>query len=406
VSGVVLTDAAIERALAPGLEVTAPSDFVDRIGARIATQPRRSRWWAFSPAAWPRSIPPVAQLLLLILLIAALVIGAFAFASLQRRALGNGHLIVATGGDLLDIDPETGMSRTILSATSKIFSVNRSGDGSMISFWSGTAAVPALEIVDAAGSNRRRAASDLTLSSIGPGQIDVWSTDDRWLAAGVAVDGVKRILLVDVLSGEGHLIGPAEATAPLWSPDGDLLAFSYVRQGRSVLAVMHPDGSGLREIGGDLGSFDVSGANNWSPDGAWIYFGAARNSFHESHIFRANVATGHSEQLTFDLLEAAPALSPDGTLVSYSYWPGGIGTQALKVMDADGANDRLLLADAINDGWSNDGRYLLTEWHPTGGSFALVLIRPDGTEQKALLTMEGGCTKICWQDLGWGQPRP
>jgi hypothetical protein len=51
VSSFVLTDAAIERALAPGLDVTAPADFVSQIGTRIAAQPRRSGGWVLNPTS-------------------------------------------------------------------------------------------------------------------------------------------------------------------------------------------------------------------------------------------------------------------------------------------------------------------------------------------------------------------
>jgi hypothetical protein len=76
------------------------------------------------------------------------------------------------------------------------------------------------------------------------------------------------------------------------------------------------------------------------------------------------------------------------------------------LMDADGANQRLLLASAINDGWSNDGQFLLAEWRPPGAAFELVVLRPDGTDRLTLMTFEGGCPSVCAPNLGWGQPRP
>jgi hypothetical protein len=402
----VLTDRAIERALGPGLDVAAPADFMSQVRTRVAAQPRRSGWWLYNPTSWPRTLPAVAQLLLLALLLLALLIGAAAIASLPRRGLGNGHLVVAAGTELLDIDPETGTSRTVVSASDKIFGVTRSADGSLISFWTNTPDGTVLEIVGATGGNRRPVAANVVPRPVGLGQIDVWSPDGRFLAAGVKYGGEDRILLIDVASGDGELIGPAGARNPLWSPDGQWVAFSHLREGRTVLAVMHPDGLGYRAISGDMGGFDASGANNWSPDSVWVYFGGERFSFAESHIFRARFDAAFSEQLTFDRLEAAPALSPDGTMVAYSYWTDGQGTQSLHVMDADGANDRIVLRQALNDGWSNDGQYLLAEWRPSGAPFELLLIRPDGTDRRTLLTMEGRCTKACWPDLGWGQPRP
>lgn len=402
-----LTDAAIERALAPGLDVAPPADFTKQIAATIATQPRRSRLWLFNPAGLSRQAPMVTQLMLLLLLLLVLLVGAIAVASLPRRALANGHVIVARGAELLDVDPETGVSRSLLTGEGNIFGVTRSDDGQLISFWTKTPTEGTpLEIVSAAGVDRRRVATNLSPSPVGQGQIDVWSPDRRWLAAGVIADRGDRILVVNVGTGDGELIGPSGASNPLWSPNGQLLAFSWAREGRSVVAVMHPDGLGLRVVSGDLGVFNASGVNNWSPDGVWVYFGAERNGFSESHIYRAHVEEGYSEQLTFNVLSAAPALSPDGTLVSYSDWPQGRGTQNLMIMDADGGDQHILLASALNDGWSNDGQFLLAEWRPPGAAYELLVLRPDGTNRRTLMTFEGGCISVCAKDLGWGQPRP
>jgi Tol biopolymer transport system component len=345
------------------------------------------------------------QLLLLLLLIVMLIAGALGFASLVRRGMANGDVIVASGTELLAIDPQTGAPHSLLTAGGEIFGVARSGDGRLISFWTRTPQGTTLEVSDAAGGNRRRIAENVTPMPLGHGQIDVWSPDRRSLAAGVLSGGQQRILLVDIASGEGMIVGPVGAANPLWSPDGQLLAFTLARVSDSVLAVMNRDGSGLREVSGDLIGFNV-GANNWSPDGVWIYFGAERNSFNESHIYRAHVEERYSEQLTFELITAAPALSPDGTQVAYSEWERGAGTQNLNVMDADGGNQRRLLDSALNYGWSNDSQFVLAEWRPVGADFELLILRPDGTESRTLMTFEGGCPAACAPSVGWGQPRP
>jgi TolB protein len=401
VSTFTLTDADIEHALAPDRYVAAPDDFTRQIAATIAAKPGRSRLSLLNPVAWQRQMPVGVQMLLLMLLLLVLLVGAVAVASLQHKALVNGNVIVADGAQLLEFDPTTGIRRSLLTGDGRIFGVTRSGDGRLISFWTQTSTVTALEVIDGTGSDRRRLATNVIPSPVGQGQIDVWSPDNKWLAAGVLAGGEKRILLVDIVSGNGEIVGPIGATNPLWSPDGRLLAFSRMRDGRSVLAVMQPDGSGYREVSGDLGDFNVSGANNWSPDGVWVYFGADRNDCRpacdlntESNIYRARVAAGYSEQLTSQVMSAAPALSPDGTTVAYSDWPSGLGTQNLMLMDADGGNQRLLLESAINDGWSNDGEFLLTEWRPQASTWELMVLRPDGTDRHTLMAFEFGCRVI------------
>jgi Tol biopolymer transport system component len=320
--------------------------------------------------------------------------------------MGNGDVVVASGAELLAIDPQTGASHSLLTTDGTVFGVSRSDDGQFIAFWTDTGEGTTLEVMDRTGGNRRLIATNVIPSPVGQGQIDVWSNDRRFLAAGVQVDGEAKILVVDIASGDGAIIGPPGAANPLWSPDGRLLAFSYPIGLRTVLAVMGPDGSGVRTISGDLGDRNASGTNNFSPDGAWVYFGAERGNFSESNIYRANVDAGYSEQLTFNIVSAAPALSPDGTTVAYSDWPGGRGTQNLMLMDADGSNQRLLLASTINLGWSNDGQFVLAEWRPPGRAFELVVLRPDGSDRQTLMTFEGGCVSACAPSLGWGQPRP
>jgi hypothetical protein len=69
-SAFVLTDAAIERALAPGLDVGPPVDFTRNLAAAVAAQPRRSRSLVLGWIPWPRQSPIVMQALLLMLLCA------------------------------------------------------------------------------------------------------------------------------------------------------------------------------------------------------------------------------------------------------------------------------------------------------------------------------------------------
>jgi hypothetical protein len=208
-------------------------DFTRNLAAAVAAQPRRSRSLVLGWIPWPRQSPIVMQALLLMLLVLALIIGAVVLATELRSRPGNGHLIISTGSELVDIDPVSANWTTLLTGPGKVFGIARSDDGSLISFWTQNPGALALEIVDRNGGNRRRVAQNVLPPPIGEGQIDVWSPDRRWLAAGVLAGGIRRILLVDATTGRGELIGPNGAANPLWSPDGQLLAFrpSDRRQG-------------------------------------------------------------------------------------------------------------------------------------------------------------------------------
>src|SRR5688500_4822083 len=111
-NGFILTDAAIERALAPGADVVAPADFTDRVVKAIAHQAPRSRFWLLNPITWP-SAPRLTRLILVLLLLLVLVVGALGVASLLRRSFANGEVIVASATELLAIDPQTGVTRSL-----------------------------------------------------------------------------------------------------------------------------------------------------------------------------------------------------------------------------------------------------------------------------------------------------
>jgi Tol biopolymer transport system component len=288
-----------------------------------------------------------------------------------------------------------------------IFGVARSTDGRLVSFWTGAAGRPGatLELVRADGSDRRVLAADVAPDPVGGGSIDVWSADDRYLATAVSAGGVHRILVVEVASGRGRLIGPDEgADSPLWSPDGAWLAFTHEHPGGpSTLAIMRPDGFELREVSAGLAA-NVSGPVNWSSDGRWIYFDAGTTA-HD--VYRLDVTTGRAQRLTESGTAAAPALSPDDRLVAYLLLPGR-GTEATDsvwIMNPDGSDPRLLVEGADLRGWSADGQYVLVVEQPTDGPTTLLAIAPDGSEQRTLLTLET-CPSPCLQDVSWGWPRP
>jgi Tol biopolymer transport system component len=164
--------------------------------------------------------------------------------------------------------------------------------------------------------------------------------------------------------------------------------------------MIRTDGSEKRTLSGDL--VNVGGPDTWSPDGAWIYFGDS------ARIYRANVVGGFTQRLTGDDLDAfAPASSPDGTLIafivdrSHQYWD-------LYIANSDGSGSHRLLERATHDGWSADGRYILTEWTPADQPGGLAVITPDGSDFRVLLPFVA-CVRQgsgCTDGVGWGQPRP
>jgi Tol biopolymer transport system component len=402
-----VSEEALRRALRPSPDLAAPADFALMVGDAIARQPQQRRGWGVFGGGWSSPLGRFGQLVLIAALLLALVIGAVIAGSLRDRPPASGSLVVALSNQLSVIDPRTGVSKPLLDDQRGIFGVTRSADGGFVSFWTGTPDQPGttLEVVRVDGGGRRVLATNVAPAPVSRGGIDTWSGDGQYLAAAVTVAGVHRLLVVDVASGEGRLVGPdTGASNPLWSPDGEWLAFTHEHAGGAAsIAVVRRDGSGLREIATGLDAY-VSGPDTWSADGRWIYFDAGRTRPPSQDVYRVEVATGRVEQLTSDETAAAPALSPDGGRVAFLVW-ADTPRASVWVMNADGSSPRLLVEDADLRGWSPDGHYLLVVTPAHGSPVQLLAITPDGKERRVLLTLDT-CADPCLESLSWGLPRP
>lgn len=364
--------------------------------------------FGFSNIALPARIRPILMFAVLAFVLLFAIVAVELIGSRRTPSpLRNGPLMVATIDGLRRIVPgDRGASAVVVSGPTK--GASRSPDGSLVSFWTNTPAGDQLEVIGVDGTGRR------TLTT-GPhltwnGCIDTWAFDSHALAAGVLVDAVSRILVADVASGSVRLLTPpnVDALCPLWAPDGGSIAFAMRSDAGQTLAVITVDGQGLRVISGLPADVLVSGPDSWSADGKWIYFDAVASG-QPTRVYRADVARGVSQGLTPAALRAAaPALSPDGRRLAFIVRRDGV--YDLYAANADGTEVHLVLADAVNDGWSADGELILADWRPTSGG-GLVTIRPDGTGQRMVYPFPSGCRQTtgqpgCVESIGWGQPRP
>jgi WD40 repeat protein len=356
-------------------------------------------------ARWTSTARPVRLVGLLALLILAAIV-ALAIVGAMNRSIQNGPLIVSMRGNLQAIDVVDGSVRSILPPGESAKGVSRSPDGRLVAFWTLGDGRSHLWVISVDGRDRRELASDRSLGWADA--IDVWSSDSRFLATEVRLDGEPgRIIIVDVVIGSARAVTPPGllAHSPLWSPDDRWIAFTEAAggMGRS-LAVIRTDGSGKRTISGDL--VGVAGPDTWSPDGTWIYFNS------DSGVYRANVARGFSQLLigngTGLAAAYAPASSPDGTLIVFIVPRSDRQAFDLYIANSDGSGSHRLLERATHDGWSADGSYILTEWTPADQPGGLAVITPGGSDFRVLLPFDD-CVRRgsgCTDGVGWGQPRP
>ena len=374
---------------------------------------RRDVRGALAPAIRSSPTRPIAALWLVCLALVVAFAAAILLLGANRRppAVENGPLIVADGGQVRTVDVADGTSRVIARLGEGGVHVSRSPDGRLVAFWRPGPAADQLMAIGIEGRGIHQLASQQSVTWAGC--VDTWSPDSRYLASEVIVGGASRILVADTVTGDGRLVTPDSVVAhcPLWSPDGRRIAFTLETTPVSRnLAVAGVDGSGMQVVSGDLGGFQVDKPGTWSPDGAWIYFAAVRSNAGRTfgRVYRADVESGVSRQLSSDAVFAgAPASSPDGTQVAFTVSQGS-GPRDLYIANSDGSQPRLLLARALNDGWSADGRLVLSRWTPAGQPGGLVVISPDGTGLRVVGFVDPGCPAdgnvAC--DFGWGQPRP
>ncbi|HRQ62086.1 MAG TPA: Tol-Pal system protein TolB, partial [Alphaproteobacteria bacterium] len=88
--------------------------------------------------------------------------------------------------------------------------------------------------------------------------------------------------------------GQGRYANPVWSPRGDLIAFTRMHQGQFYIGVIRPDGSGERLIST---AYHVEGPS-WSPNGRVLtYFKESRGgSGKKSNVYTVDI-TGFNERL-------------------------------------------------------------------------------------------------------------
>jgi Tol biopolymer transport system component len=148
------------------------------------------------------------------------------------------------------------------------------------------------------------------------------SSESIWKIA----DGVGT----ELWSGQGARIfgGPAI------SPDGRNIAFSVRQQGRTLLYVMHSDGTNARMV---TDSLELEGSPAWAPDGLSVT--SAADDHVGPRLFRVPL-DGRSASVFVKEYSADPTWAPDGRFVVYS--GADIGTTfPVKAVTAEAATHTL-----------------------------------------------------------------
>jgi len=201
-------------------------------------------------------------------------------------------------------------------------------------------------------------------------------------------DGNTEIYIMDPYNGSAQRLtyDSAQDTDPVWSPDRGQIAFVSNRSGRYAVYLMAADGSGVRPVTPDDGSYYDSPA--WSPDGRVLAVVSDRSGSLDIHTIQ--LTTLEIRPLTSDPPDDYdPAWSPDGRSLAFASFRDGVS--AVYVISSGGGMPRPLIvrkdADVSAPAWSPDGQSLA--YVATYGLFSdLMIASADGSSERLLMGVD------------------
>jgi TolB protein len=187
-------------------------------------------------------------------------------------------------------------------------------------------------------------------------------------------------------------LAATETPAPSPTPDQPVGKIVYTCQvtrleGENQLCLINADGSGQRQLTFNTGADHFYAS--FAPDGGSIVFSSNQTGMYE--IYEMDLA-GSRRQLTDSGGAYAPAISPDGALIIYSYNPeDDLRNSSLWLMDRDGGNRypiAQLAGGAWDATWSPDGTQILFASY-VGENAQMFIMNTDGSNVRQVTSLEG-----------------
>ena len=309
----------------------------------------------------------------------------------------NGLVAYSVGGDIVAVDPETGVTNTLVGGAEDDAVPMFSRDGTKLAFIRFAADESVLMVVAADGSGLRQLTDPVDI--FGP----AWSPDDSEIAF------TNGDLMVAAADGSGTRrieLGEVRAQLARWRPpDGQQIMFTSASDGVSLYLV-GSEGTGLEPIRFADGSAVRDAVIDWTPDGTRLV--TVRETEAPDDRSRLHVLTVAEDGLVTDdsvvgpPLETGPwaiGLSPDGTQAAVAAAETGTSDGwRVAVVPVDGSSpvvttETIFRGDAYQFGWSPDGQIIYVKDRAQDVTW---LLDPDG----------GQARQATWHDpteelLGW-----
>jgi len=134
-----------------------------------------------------------------------------------------------------------------------------------------------------------------------------YSPDGRQIVFNSDRGGSQQIYTMDANGGNVTRIsfGTGNYGTPVWSPRGDLIAFTKMTGGEFYIGVMHPDGSGERTLSESY----LEEGPTWSPNGRVIAFYKQTRSG-RARVYTVDLTGANLREAITPLDASDPAWSP------------------------------------------------------------------------------------------------